>query len=97
MDLTEHLARVAGVDETDVQAMARFEDSDRFSELEKNVLRYADGMTATPVEVSDELFKALADDFSSQQMVELTAAIAFENFSARFNHAFGIESQHLSE
>ncbi len=26
-------------------------------------------------------------------MVEITAAIAFENFSARFNEAFGIESQ----
>lgn len=78
-------------------ALRRYEESDRFSDLEKAVLRYADAMTDTPVTVSDELFERLEADFSEKQMVELTAAIALENFSARFNHAFGMESQGLSE
>ncbi len=80
----------------EVLALRQFEDSDRFTNLEKTVLRYADGMTDTPVSVSDELFERLEDAFSEKQMVELTASIALENFSARFNHAFGIESQDLS-
>ncbi len=30
------------------------------------------------------------------QLVELTAAIAWENYRARFDHAFGIEAQGFS-
>jgi alkylhydroperoxidase family enzyme len=48
-------------------------------------------MTGTPAQVSEDLFRRLAARLSPQQMVELTAAIALENFSARFNRAFGIE------
>ncbi|MGH9843133.1 MAG: carboxymuconolactone decarboxylase family protein [Blastocatellia bacterium] len=54
-------------------------------------------MTNTPVEVSDKLFAALRGHFSEAQLVELTAAIAWENYRARFNHAFGIEAQGFSE
>jgi hypothetical protein len=50
-------------------------------------------MTRAPVEVSDELFARLREYFYESQMVELTSAIAWENYRARFNHAFGIESQ----
>jgi alkylhydroperoxidase family enzyme len=48
-------------------------------------------MTATPAKISDELFRRLVERLSPVQMVELTTAIALENFSARFNRAFGIE------
>jgi alkylhydroperoxidase family enzyme len=54
-------------------------------------------MTQTPVGVPDELFNALKQHFSDSQMVELTAAIAWENYRARFNHAMGIEAQGFSE
>jgi alkylhydroperoxidase family enzyme len=53
-------------------------------------------MTATPAAVPDELFGALTAQLSSEQMVELTAAIALENFSARFNRALGIEAAEAS-
>lgn len=48
-------------------------------------------MTLTPAKVTEELFRRLAGQLSPEQMVELTAAIALENFSARFNHAFDVE------
>jgi alkylhydroperoxidase family enzyme len=48
-------------------------------------------MTATPARVPEELFRALEAQLSPEQMVELTAAVALENFSARFNQAFAIE------
>jgi len=54
-------------------------------------------MTQAPVEVSDELFAALRQHFNEAQLVELTAAIAWENYRARFNHAFGVEAQGFSE
>lgn len=61
------------------------------------MLDYSVAMTRTPVEVPDELFTALRKHFNEAQLVELTAAIAWENYRARFNHAFGIEAQGFSE
>jgi alkylhydroperoxidase family enzyme len=65
--------------------------------VEKLVLEYADAMTSTPVEVSDALFARLAEKFSQAGLVELTSAIAWENYRARFDHAFGIEGENFSE
>ena len=74
-----------------------YRESSAFSPLEKLVLDYSVAMTKTPVEVSDELFAALRQHFNEAQLVELTAAIAWENYRARFNHAFGVEAQGFSE
>ena len=61
------------------------------------MLEYADAMTQTPVVVSDALFARLREMFSDVQLVELTSAIAWENYRARFDHAFGIEAENFSE
>jgi alkylhydroperoxidase family enzyme len=74
-------------------ALPEFENSVEFTATEKLVLRYAVAMTDTPVHVSDELFSALRDNFDERQLVELTSAIAWENYRARFDHAFGIEAE----
>jgi 4-carboxymuconolactone decarboxylase len=76
--------------------LAVFEGSLAFSELEKCVLRYAVALTRTPADVPGELFDSLREHFNAQQMVELTAAIAWENFRARFNRGFGIEAEGFS-
>ena len=68
-------------------------DSTAFSEDELLVLEYAEAMTATPVEVSDELFDRLRARFDEAAIVELTAAIALENYRGRFNHAVGLGSE----
>jgi alkylhydroperoxidase family enzyme len=70
--------------------------SPQFSSLEKLVLEYADAMTGTPVEVADALFERLRVYFDQPQLVELTAAIAWENYRARFDHAFGVEAENFS-
>ena len=54
-------------------------------------------MTRTPVDVPDEVFGELRADLDPKQMVELTSAIAWENYRARFDHAFGLESEDFSE
>ena len=77
--------------------LASYETSGAFGEPERLVLRYAESMSRTPVEVPDELFEALRKHFSPAQVVELTSAIAWENYRARFNHALGIESEGFSE
>lgn len=50
-------------------------------------------MTQTPVEVSEALFSRLREKFSNAQLVELTATLAWENYRARFDHAFGVEAE----
>jgi alkylhydroperoxidase family enzyme len=65
--------------------------------LERLVLEYADAMTRTPVEVPDALFARLREKFSEAELVELTSTIAWENYRARFDHAFGIEAENFAE
>jgi 4-carboxymuconolactone decarboxylase len=64
-----------------------------FSEAETLVLEYADAMTHTPVEVPEALFAKLRQKFSDAELVELTATLAWENYRARFDHAFGVEAE----
>jgi alkylhydroperoxidase family enzyme len=90
------VGRRLGLTEQQLLDLADFETSPAFNELEKLVLRYAVAMTRTPVEVPDELFAALRQHFDPRQMVELTSAIAWENYRARYDHAFGIEAEGFS-
>src|SRR5262245_23298798 len=97
MDLNSAVSRGEGVSERHLANLTEFEESAAFSELEKRVLRYAVALTRTPAEVPEELFNSLREHLSPQQMVELTAAIAWENSRARFNRGFGIEAEGFSE
>ncbi len=97
MDIGSAVGRDAGVTEEQLADLGRFEESDAFSPVEKLVLRLAVALTRTPTEVTDELFEAVQREFSPAQIVELTATVAWENFRARFNRAFDIESQDFSE
>ena len=80
-----------------LQALANFEENPALSEDERMVLHYAVGMTRTPVNVEDELFEQLESRFNHRQLVELTSSIAWENYRARFDHAFGIEAEGFSD
>ena len=91
------MGRAAGITEEQLRDLAVYKNSPAFSPLEKLVIEYAVEMTKTPVGVPEGLFAALHREFSEAQLVELTAAIAWENYRARFDHALGIESQGFSE
>lgn len=64
-----------------------------FSAAERAALDYAEQMTVTGRRVEDALFAELQRHFSEAQIVELTAAIALENFRSKFNPALGVEAQ----
>ncbi|HYL84361.1 MAG TPA: hypothetical protein VE263_09010 [Candidatus Angelobacter sp.] len=76
-----------------MEALPEYAHSALFSETERIVLEYADEMTQTPVEVPEALFAKLHEKFSDAQIVELTATLAWENYRARFDHAFGVEAE----
>lgn len=83
--------------EAQLLEIGSYQTSAAFSDLERLVLDYSVAVTVTPVAVTDELMDRLKVHFDEAQLVELTATIAWENYRARFNHAFGIESQNYSE
>ena len=83
----------AGASEDKVRAVAESATSPLFDELERTALAYAEAMTITGQKVTDELFADARRHFSEAQLVELTAAIALENFRSKFNTALGIEAQ----
>ena len=97
MDIGSAVGRAAGVTDAQLRALPEYRKSSRFSELERLVLDYAVAMTATPVDVSETLFGDLRRHFNDEQMIELTATIAWENYRARFDHALGIEAQGFSD
>ena len=68
-------------------------DSKLFSASERVALEYAERITTTGQKVDDAFFAELKKHFTEAQIVELTAAIAMENFRSKFNPALGIEAQ----
>ncbi len=97
MDINSAVGRREGLSEQQLADLTHFEGSTAFSEVEKRVLRYAVALTQTPADVPEELFNSLREHFDPQQMVELAAAIAWENFRARFNRGFGIDAEGFTE
>lgn len=79
--------------EAKLLAVTNWRDSDLFSELERLALEYAERMTITGQSVDEALFAALKQHYAEAQIVELTAAVAFENFRSKFNPPLGIEAQ----
>jgi AhpD family alkylhydroperoxidase len=97
MDIASHLSREAGLSDEQLQELPRWRESEAFGHVEKLVLEYAEGMTRTPAEISDELVDRLREHFDDRQLVELTTTIALENFRARFNDALGVAPSGFSE
>ena len=66
-----------------------------FTDVERLVIELADALASTPSNVSDDLYTRLRAQFSEEQLLELSAQIAFENFRARLNRIYNAESDHL--
>ena len=66
-----------------------------FNGKERLVIELADAMVETPSNVSDDLYARLREEFSEEQLMELGAQVAFENYRARWNRIFEVESDEL--
>ncbi len=86
------MGRKKGISDEELLALPNFGASELFSPREKVALEFAEEVTKTPVEVPDELFARLREHFTEDQVVELAASIAFENYRTRLYHALEIGS-----
>jgi len=97
LDINYFLAVHQNLDIAKASQVPVWRDSGVFTPLERDVLEYAEAMTATPTTVDDELYARLLDRLGPAAMVELTTFIAFANMAGRSNTAHGITSQGYSE
>ena len=84
-----------GVSHEKILALDKYPTSPLYEEKERVALEYAERMTKTDQDVDDELFSRLRLFFDEDALVELTAAIAWENSSSKFNRALRVPSQRL--
>jgi alkylhydroperoxidase family enzyme len=91
------VSRKIGITEDQLSDLSRFDNSPHFSNEEKLVLRLAVSLTRTPSDVCDELYRELRELFSERELVELNAAICWENYRARFNRTFAVGSEGFSK
>jgi alkylhydroperoxidase family enzyme len=84
-----------GVSREKIDALSDYADSPHYNAAERIALEYADAMTITGRDVSDELFARLREVYKDDEIVELTAIIAWENSSSKFNRALRVPAQKL--
>jgi alkylhydroperoxidase family enzyme len=84
-----------GVSDEKIDALSDYASSELYTESERVALEFADTMTITGRDVSDELFSKLREFYNDDALVELTATIAWENASSKFNRALRVPSQQL--
>jgi len=66
-----------------------------FNATELLVIELADAMADTPSNISDDLYSRLRAEFSEEQLLQLGAQLAFENYRARLNRIFDVGSDEL--
>lgn len=93
MDFGYWLSRERGMSPEKVQDVPVWRDSDAYTPLERDVMAYAEAMTATPPAVEDDLVARLRDRLGEPALVELTAMVAVENLRSRINSSLGLTSQ----
>ena len=75
--------------------LPNYKTSSLFNDRDKVALEYADRITLTELDVSEQFFAQVQRSFSDDEIVELTATIAWENCSSKFNRALRVDSQQL--
>lgn len=93
VDINSATSLKRGIDEAKLADLTRFEDSDLYTQREKAALAYAERITFPDRKVSNEDIERLRRHFDDDAIIEMTALIAFQNLSSKFNAALGVEAQ----
>ena|SRR5215813_1684519 len=88
------MGRKAGLSDEKLLAV-KGDDLTVFNAKERLVIELADALVSVPANVSDDLYARLRQEFSEEQLMELSGHIAFENYRARWNRVFDVGSDEL--
>ena len=84
-----------GLSDEKLLALDEYATSPLYDERERTTLEYADAITISDRDVDDDLFGRVRAFFDDDAMVELTAVVAWDNSSSKFNRALRVPSQRL--
>ncbi|MBI2226882.1 MAG: carboxymuconolactone decarboxylase family protein [Betaproteobacteria bacterium] len=93
IDINSATCLKRGVSEEKLAALPQFAESALFDEREKAALHYAEAMTDSNRHSDPALIARLRQHFSDDAIIELTALIAYQNMSSKFNAALGVPAQ----
>lgn len=97
LDIGSALSSAFGITERDLLDLPRYRESELFTAREKLAIEFAEAMTATPLALTDVLSMQLGAAFTSAEVVELAAEVAWENHRARLNQALGVRPMGFSD
>ena len=93
VDLNSATLLKRGMSEEKVEALAAWRESNLFDERERVALDYAEAVTLADRGVDDDLMARVKRHFEDDAIIELTALIAFQNMSSKFNSALAVPPQ----
>ena len=93
VDLNGAAALERAVAPEKLAALDDYERSPLYTERERTALAYAEAATDPAQRVDDACFARLRGRFDEQAILELTALVAFQNLSSKFNAALGVPAQ----
>lgn len=93
VDLNSATLIKRGASVAKVEALEHWRDSELFDERERLALDYAEAMTQSDRRVDDGAYSRLKKYFDDDAVIELTALIAFQNMSSKFNSALAVPPQ----
>lgn len=70
---------------------------DRLTPKQGLAVTLAERLTETPSHLDNALYADLEAAFGAAGLVELSSAIAWKNYLARFNRVFEVEASHYSD
>ncbi|MBT3352168.1 MAG: hypothetical protein HOC91_02685 [Nitrospinaceae bacterium] len=93
MDINSSRGMDSGLTLDKIGALDSYQNDSRFTLRDRLAIEFAERMTRTEMDVTDDFFTDLQEEFSVEELVELAGVIALENFRSKFNNAFRIEAQ----
>ena len=91
IDINSATGLKRGLTEAHLAALQDFEVSPLFDDRTKSALAYA--VAVTKNEMNADLMVRLKNHFKDDDIIELTALIAFQNLSTKFNSALDVAAQ----
>jgi len=93
VDINSATVLKRGVSEEKLLALEDWRTSPLYDERERATLAYAEAVTYTEREVDDEIMAEVRGHFDDDAVIELSALIAFQNMSSKFNAALAVPPQ----
>jgi uncharacterized peroxidase-related enzyme len=93
VDIGTSLLKKRDVSPEKIGQLLAFETSPLFNDRERAALAFSECVTKSDRRVSDEVFQRLKRHFSDDEIIELTALIAYQNMTSRFNKALDVPTQ----